>query len=294
MPKTVEFRGCDSLVVAEITQDDATGYAAGTVIPLAPVAEIAKTTESSSETHYYDNTGMIVIRAEGSDEVTLTVPALALSQLSIVTGKTVDPVTGAYIDNEGVEKYYALGYRLKLTDGTYRYVWRLRGMFSNVPDETSSTESDSVDTNNQEVVFTGSKTIYEFPDGGGAGIKSRARAIVIDEHDGKCDLSTFFNIVQTPQTISSLVSATTTAISVSPTTASVAVGATTTITATTTPSGNTVGWVSSNPAVATVATPSGSPSNYGQVTGVAAGTAVITAVSGNYSASTTVTVTAGA
>ena len=286
MPKTVEFRGCDNLVVAEITKDDATGYTVGTVIPLAPVAEIAKTTENNSETHYYDNTGMIVIKAEGSDEITVTVPALALSQLSIVTGKTVDPVTGAYIDNEGVEKYYALGYRLKLTDGTYRYVWRLRGMFSNVPNETSSTESDSVDTNNQQVVYTGSKTIYEFNNGGGTGIKGRARAIVIDEHDGLADVSGFFTTVVTPDNLASLAKSTTTAISVSPTTASVAVEATTTITATTTPSGNPVAWLTSNPAVATVIG--------GVVTGVAAGTAVITAVSGNYSASTTVTVTAGA
>lgn len=286
MPKVVEFRGCDSVVVAKITKDDATGYTVGPVIPLAPVAEIAKTTENSSETHYYDNTGMIVIRAEGSDEITLTVPALALSQLSIVTGKTVDPVTGAYIDNEGVENYYALGYRIKLTDGTYRYVWRLRGMFSNIPDETSSTESDSVDTNNQSVVYTGSKTIYEFANGGGTGIKGRARAIVIDEHDGLADVTGFFTTVVTPDTLASLAKSTTTALSVSPTTASVAVEATTTITATTTPSGNPVAWLTSNPAVATV--------DGGVVTGVSAGTAVITAVSGNYSASTTVTVTAGA
>lgn len=286
MAKTVEFRGCDNLVIAEILSDDATGISYGSVQSLAPVAEISKTVESNSETHYYDNTGMITIKAEGADEVTLTVPALALNTLGIITGKTIDPVTGAYIDNEGVEKYYALGYRLKLTDGSYRYVWRLRGMFSNVPDETSTTESDSVDTNNQSVVYTGSKTIYEFENGGGTGVKGRAKAVVIDEHDGLADVTNFFNAVVTPDNVASLAVSTTTAISVSPTTASVAVGNTTTITPTTTPSGNHVAWMSSNASVATVAD--------GVVTGVAAGTAVITAVSGNYSASTTVTVTAGA
>lgn len=287
MPKTVEFRGCDSLVIAEILSDTATGINYGAVQSLAPVAEISKTVESNSETHYYDNTGMITIKAEGADEITLTVPALALTQLAVITGKTVDPVTGAYIDNEGVEKYYALGYRLKLTDGTYRYVWRLRGMFSNVPDETSTTESDSVDTNNQSVTFTGSKTIYEFENGGGTGVKGRAKAVVIDEHDGLADVSHFFDSVVTPDTLSTMAQSTTTAISVSPTTASVAVDNTTTITATTTPSGNHVAWLTSNAAVATV-------DASGVVTGVSAGTAVITAVSGNYSASTAVTVTAGA
>ena len=102
--KTVEFRGCDNLVVATVTADDAQNpYTAGAVTVLAPVAEISKTVESSSETHYYDNTGMIIIRSEGSDEVTLTVPALPLSMLAMLTGKTIDPTTGAFIDGNSTE-----------------------------------------------------------------------------------------------------------------------------------------------------------------------------------------------
>lgn len=285
--KQAEFRGCDSLVIAEVTKDDSTGYTTGSVMELAPIASVAKSTETSAETHFYDNTGLIQIKAEGVDTITLVVPALYLAKLAIVTGAYIDPVSGAYMSGENINKDYALGYRIKLTDGSYRYIWRLKGQFSNTPDENSNTESNAIDTQNQTVTFSGTKTIYEFPNVG------RRRDIVIDERDGICDCSTFFNIVQTPATVSQLVASTTTAISVSPTTATVAKDATSTITATTTPSGNHVSWISSNPAVASVATPSGSPSNYGQVTGVSAGTAIITAVSGSYSASTTVTVTAG-
>lgn len=282
--KTVEFRGCDNLVIAEVTADDRTNaYTTDAVQILAPVAEIAKTVESSSETHYYDNTGMIIIQSEGSDEITLTVPALPLDILALVTGKTIDPTTGAFIDGPAVERYFAIGYRLRLTDGTYRYVWRLKGAFA-IPDETSSAENDGTDTNNQELTFTGVKTITEFENGGGPGVKGRAKAIVIDERDGKCDLTTFFSTVQTPDTIGNLATSSVTALSISPTTASVAAGATTTITPTTTPSGATVVWASSNNRVATV--------NGGVVTGVAAGTAIITATAGAYSASCTVTVTA--
>lgn len=281
--KVVEFRGCDNVVVAEVTKDDSTGYTVGNIIPLAPVAEVSKTTENSSETHYYDNVGAIVIRTEGSDEVTLTTPALELGQLATITGKSVDPATGAYVDDEGVEKYYALGYRLKLTDGTYRYVWRLKGAFSNIPDETSTTESDSVDTNNQSVVYTGNKTLYSFEAGN---IKGRAKAVVIDERDGLADVSGFFSQVITPDNVASLAKATTTAISLSSSSESIVKDETATITATTTPSGQHVTWSSSNPAVATV--------SGGVITAVAVGTAVVTATSGNYSASCAVTVTAGA
>lgn len=283
MAKIVEFRGCDHLVVAEVTKDDATGYTVGAITSLAPVAEIAKTTENSSETHFYDNVGAIVIKAEGSDKVTLTVPALNLDQLAKVTGKSLDPQTGAYVDDEGVEKSYAIGYRIKLTDGSFRYVWRLKGVFSNVPDEDSTTESNNIDTNNQSVVFTGNKTVYDFQAGS---IKGHAKAIVIDERDGLADVSKFFDQVVTPDNLASLAKATTTAISLSSSSEEIVKDNTATITATTTPSGQHVVWSTSNSAVATVAG--------GVITAVAVGTAVVTATSGNYSASCTVTVTAGA
>lgn len=281
--KAVEFRGCDSLVIAEVLTDSLTeDYTTGAVQVLAPVAEIAKTVESNSETHWYDNTGMIIIRAEGSDEVTLTVPALPLSTLGMITGKVVDDLTGAFIDGKSVEKYYAIGYRLRLTDGTYRYVWRLKGAFS-IPDETSSTENDGVDTNNQQIVYTGVQTISEFNNGGGMGVAGRAKAVVIDERDGKCDLSTFFNTVQTPDTIPNLAVSIVTNVTLNKSTTSIAAGSTETLTATTTPSGKAVTWQSSNPSTASV--------SGGVVTAHTAGSAIITATSGRYSAQCTVTVT---
>lgn len=282
MAKIVEFRGCDNVVVAEVTKDDATGYTVGNVIPLAPAGQISKTTENSSETHFYDNVGAIVINTEGADEVTITVPALNLDQLAIVTGKSIDSATGAYIDDEGTEKYYALGYRIQLTDNSYRYVWRLKGMFTNIPDEDSTTRSNNVDTNNQSIIFTGNRTLYSFQAGT---IKGRTKAVVIDERDGLADVSGFFNQVITPDNVASLANASTTAISLSSSSESIVKDETATITATTTPSGQHVTWSSSNPAVATVAG--------GVITAVAVGTAVITATSGNYSASCAVTVTAG-
>lgn len=284
MGKTVEFRGCDNLVIAEVTKDDlSNNYTTGAVQVLAPVAEVAKTVETNSETHYYDNTGMIIIQSEGSDEITLTVPALPLDILALVTGKNVDETTGAFIDGPAIERYFAVGYRLRLTDGTYRYVWRLKGSFA-IPDETSATEDDSTTTNNQQLVFTGVKTITEFTNGGGTNIAGRAKAVVVDERDGKCDCSTFFSSVQTPDTIGNLAISSVSALSISPTTASIVIDGTQQITPTTTPSGKHVTYVSSNPRVASV-------DSTGLITAIAAGTAVITATAGSYSASCAVTVT---
>ena len=203
MGKTVEFRGVDNLVIAEVLKDnndssETEGYKTGTVSVLAPVAEISKTVESSSENKYYDNAVHITIHSEGADTVTLTVPALELATLGKILGKTVDADTGAFIDGEPEEKYFAIGYRLKLTDGTYRYVWRLKGTFA-IPDETSATENDGTDTNNQQLTFSGLRTIHKFAKDG-----KNAKAVVLDERDELCDFDSFFTQVQTPDTIATL------------------------------------------------------------------------------------------
>lgn len=195
-----EFRGCDHLCIAEVTKDaigvgEFGGYVTGTVQILTEVAQVAKSTEQSSETHFYDNKAAITIRAVGADTVQLVVPAMALAALAKVTGAEIDAETGAYIDRgaANTQKYYALGYRLKLTDGTYRYVWRLKGTFSSIPDETSDTESNQINTNNQTIQYSGLDTVFEFEADG-----KSARSYVVDERDGKAQLGTFFNTVKTP------------------------------------------------------------------------------------------------
>lgn len=193
-----EFRGTDNLVYAEVTKDNnesGEGYVTGAVKVLAPVAEISKTVETASDTKYYDNKPALTINSEGADTITLTVPALDLATLAAVTGKVYDPTTGAFCDGERHPKYYALGYRLRLTDGTYRYVWRYKGSFG-IPDETSQTENASTDSNNQQLTYTGICTMHTFTKTG-----SGEKALVVDERDGLADLSGFFDQVTTCDTL---------------------------------------------------------------------------------------------
>ena len=190
-----EFRGTDNLVIAEVTQDNSEGYVTGAVSVLAPVAEISRTTETSSDTKYYDNKPALTINAEGADTITLTVPVLDLATLALITGKLVDASTGAFMDGESTPKYFALGYRLRLTDGTYRYVWRYKGSFA-IPDESSQTESAGTDSSNQSLTYTGIQTQHKFTKP-----NSSQKALVVDERDGLADLSTFFGHVTTCDTL---------------------------------------------------------------------------------------------
>lgn len=193
-----EFRGTDHLVYAEVLTDNnvsGEGYTTGDVAVLAPVAEISKTVETASDTKYYDNKPALTINAEGADTITLTVPALPLAVLASITGKEFDATTGAFMDGTATPKYFALGYRLRLTDGTYRYVWRYKGSFA-IPDETSATEDAGTDSNNQQLTYIGIQTMHTFTKTG-----TSQKALVVDERDGLADLEGFFDEVTTCDTL---------------------------------------------------------------------------------------------
>lgn len=190
-----EFRGIEGLVYAEVVQDTLEAFETGEVKPLAGVATLSKTTESSSEPHYYDNIPAVVINSTGADEVTITASALELETVGDITGQYYDEATGALIEGERTPKYFAIGYKTKKTDGSYVYVWRLKGMFA-IPDSEHNTEDDGTDANGQELVYTGINTTHKFAKNG-----KTAKAVNVDLSKDKADVSTFFDAVVTPDTL---------------------------------------------------------------------------------------------
>lgn len=197
----VEFRGCKNLVFAEVLTDDATGYTTGEVMPLAPVAEISKSVETSSDAHYYDNKAAIIIDTEGSDTVTFTIAVPDDATYALLTGRTYDATKKVFIESERVNKFFAVGYILgEVGEGEdERFVWRYKGQFS-LPEETSQTENNSTDANNLSLVFTGIYTSHEFANGNGTGIAGAAKAMFIRESANVTTASQFFSTVATPDT----------------------------------------------------------------------------------------------
>lgn len=197
----VEFRGCKKLVFAEVTKDDSTGYTTGTVKALAPVAEISKSVETSSATHYYDNKGVIVIDAEGADTVTFTIAVPDDETYAELTGRTYDSTKKMFIESERVQKYFAVGYILgEIGEGEdERYVWRLKGTFG-IPDEASKTADNGTDASNLSLVYTGVYTEHEFTNGKGTGVKGSAKSNYVRKSSNVATESEFFAEVVTPDT----------------------------------------------------------------------------------------------
>lgn len=191
----VEYRGVENAVYAEVKKDTGEVFETGEVKKLAGLSEIGKKTNSSSATHYYDNAPAISINSTGADEVTASTSAIPLEILAEITGQYYDEETGMFIEGERTNKYFAFGYKTKKTDGTEVYVWRLKGTFS-IPDSTHKTEDDGTDAEGQQLVYTGISTTHKFEKN-----NKKAKAVNVDTGKDRVDVSTFFESVQTPDTV---------------------------------------------------------------------------------------------
>lgn len=188
----VEYRGVEGLVIAEVTKDDSETYETGEVMEVAGTSEISRTTETSSETHYYDNVPAIVITSTGADEVKVKASAIPLDKVAIMTGQYYDDTTGAFIEGERETKYFAMGYKTKKTNGKEVYVWRYKGTFA-IPDSTHVTEDSGTTANGQELTFTGIATTHKFKKNG-----KRAKAMNVELEKDLADITEFFKKVTTP------------------------------------------------------------------------------------------------
>lgn len=195
--KVEEWRGIRDLIAAEVITDTAEKFETGTPFSIAGVAELSRTTESSSEAHYYDNVAAVIIDTTGADTVNIKASALSLDVTAKITGQHYDESKGMLVEGERNVPYFAIGYVTAKTDGTEVFVWRLKGKFS-IPDNTHTTKDNSATANGQDLIYTGADTTHKFT----VGDKEKtAKSVVIDTSINAASEETFFATVQTPDTV---------------------------------------------------------------------------------------------
>ena len=191
--KIVDWRGIRGLVAAKMVTDTADGITFSEVRPLCGTSTLSKTTETSSATKYYDNVPAIINRGVGGDEVTIDGSAISEEDQAWLMGEYYDEENDVYVEGEPVTDYYAIGYITKKTDGSERFVWRLKGTFG-YPDSEHKTEDDGTDSNGTTLVYTGINTTHKFE-------KTGKTAKAVNVGAAKYDEELFFATVQTPDTV---------------------------------------------------------------------------------------------
>ncbi len=194
--KIVEYRGIRGLVGAILKKDDGETLTYGEVFKIAGVSELTKESSDSTETHYYDNKGAVVISAQGEDEVSVNVSAVPLNVIAKITGQTYDETTGALVEGPSNVPNMAIGYITTNTDGEDVFVWRLKGKFTR-PGSTHKVVDKGTSADGQTLKYTGVATEKTFVSNNN---KCAYATIVPAQTCGKTETE-FFATVQTPDDI---------------------------------------------------------------------------------------------
>lgn len=193
--EVVEWRGIKNLVIAKVITDTLDDFETGEVKKLAGISKLLKTTDNSSETKYYDDVPALITESTGADTVTCDVSAVPAETIAEITGQIYLDDLGVLVEGERQSDYWAMGYETAKTNGDIVYVWRLKGKFS-IPDSEHNTKTAGTESNGQQVVYTGINTTHVFTK-----IGKTAKAVNVEVAKKLCDVSTFFDSVQTPDTL---------------------------------------------------------------------------------------------
>jgi len=191
--------GLDSLYIAEVTVDTAAAYTADTPEWLAPAAEAIQEPSVSTETQFADDSAYDVISSQGETVINLTVTGIPGEMMAKITGETFDAASGRVFDTGGAEPpYFALMFRSKKSNGSYRYYSYLKGRFD-VPAEETATETDKPAPKTVKLKFHAIKTIHVFDIGSE---DQSVKRVYGDEDTTSFSGATWFSQVQTPVAVS--------------------------------------------------------------------------------------------
>lgn len=189
-----EYRGIRDLVVAELTgEGDSEAY--GTPQALSGVQSVGTEAEAASEAHYYDNLAAVVVDAEGSDTLTLTVSVPDMQTRALIEGKTYDVAKHALVGTPLQKKYFALGYKAGLTNGKEEYVWFYKGKFTGGA-QTHETKDSGTGATNVSYTYTAIYTDKKYTTS--AGTTPVKYAAIESTHSAA---GSFFTQVTTPDQI---------------------------------------------------------------------------------------------
>lgn len=153
--------GCDKAHYALLTKDDGTAKPTwGVPVPLPGLMSFNINANASSNTAYYDDGPGETATALGGISLSIEQAFLSQTDRAALLGHTENSDGVLVYGDNDVAPYVAFGFRNLRGDGTYRYVWLLKGKFQE-PEDTAETKGESVEFQNMTLEGNFQKINYE-------------------------------------------------------------------------------------------------------------------------------------
>ena len=151
--------GVDQAYIAKLLTDTAEGCTYDTPVALLGLTSV-NVTESGEIGKFFADNGLYATYANpSSKEVEFSVAEVEPQNLALMTGATY--ANGLYsTSSEDKAPKFAFGYRRLRSDGSYRYVWLLKGSFR-VGNESAETKGENVNFQGQTVRYVAENRVYD-------------------------------------------------------------------------------------------------------------------------------------
>jgi phi13 family phage major tail protein len=152
--------GLDNIVVAPLTKDDNTGVTYGAPVKILHAVDAKITPSQDTQNVFSDDSVEEIITVFSSVDVEFTISELANANYKLLLGKSTNS-QGVVMDSASdIAPYFAMGFRAKKSNGSYRHIWLYKGKFSLI-DEAFQTQADKADFQTQAIKGTFVKRIND-------------------------------------------------------------------------------------------------------------------------------------
>lgn len=142
MPKKKALRGLSGIGVFEILENTETAYKVGEKKPIPYAQKMTKDVQTSNDPIYADDDIYDDEDVFDGEDFELEVPEVELDTLAIVEGGTYDEETGEYSwGPDDTSKEYAMTFKAKRKDGTYRMFRYYRCKFKKVKQDLQTQDN---------------------------------------------------------------------------------------------------------------------------------------------------------
>ena len=188
--------GLSDLYVAEVLADTSAAFTTDTPSYLAPVGSASAKPKTSNDAQYADDQVADVAVSEADTDLEFEVTNVDIETAAKLTGKQFDSATGRVIDMAGVPPYFAIGFKSKKMNDSYRYFWFLKVMFS-ASEEAFKTQGEKKEPQTVKLIAKSIKTVYKWTVNG---VTDGIKRIYGDEDTTNFSATGWFTQVQTPTT----------------------------------------------------------------------------------------------